>query len=93
MTDPILFLAPVLLWTIAVGLLRLLRDPSPVDSLLVLLLLGTTGMGLALLLATGEHALVGALDLALAFALLASVVGVAFLLYSRNIDDSSEDVP
>ena len=63
------------------GLFQILRDPAPADSLLAVLLLGTSGIGLMLLFAAGPK-MPGALDIALAFALLAAVVGVAFVVLS-----------
>jgi multicomponent Na+:H+ antiporter subunit F len=90
MNDPILLFVPLLLWTIALGLFHILRSPHPTDRLLAVLLLGTTGIGLTLLFATGAQ-LAGALDVALVFALLAAVVGVAFLLYGERDSTESGD--
>lgn len=72
MTQVLLAFAGLLLATMAIGLLRALRGPTPADRLLAVQLLGTAGIGVLLLLATalGMPALN---DVALVFSLLAAV--------------------
>jgi multicomponent Na+:H+ antiporter subunit F len=67
-----------LLVNIAIGLGFLTSREGSADSLLAALLLGTTGVAFALVLgaAVGEER---AVDIALVFALLAAVLGVAFV--------------
>jgi len=76
-----------LLLNIAIGLGFLTSRRGGADSLLAALLLGTTGVALALVLgeAVGEQR---AVDIALVFALLAAVLGVAFV--RRGWFDSDE---
>ena len=83
-------LAVLLLGTVALGLVRVWRGPTPADTMLAVLLMGTTGAGLLLLLALGGG-MPGALDVALVFALLASVVGVAFVLKGWTGTDEQEE--
>jgi len=70
--------ACALLGNIAIGLGFLTSRGSSVESLLAALLLGTTGVAFALVLgeAVGEQR---AVDIALVFALLAAVLGIAFV--------------
>jgi multicomponent Na+:H+ antiporter subunit F len=79
--------ACALLVNIAIGLGFLTSRGGSVDSLLAALLLGTTGVAFALVLgeAVGEQR---AVDIALVFALLAAVLGVAFV--RRGWPDTSE---
>jgi multicomponent Na+:H+ antiporter subunit F len=67
-----------LLVNMSIGLGFLTSRGGSADSLLAALLLGTTGVALALLLgeAVGEPR---AVDIALVFALLAAVLGIAFV--------------
>lgn len=74
-----IILATTLLGTAALGMTRIFRGPTRTDAMLAVLLLGTTGTGMALLLGTAL-AMPGALDVALIFALLAAIIGVAFVL-------------
>lgn len=71
--------ALVLLLTIAVGLFFLLRAPGGVDAFLGIMLFGTTGVGLLLLLSEAV-VLVNVKDVALAIALLAGVLGVVLVV-------------
>ena len=67
-----------LLVNVAAGLLRVARGPTPADRMLAAQLFGSTGTAILLLLA--EATATPALrDVALVFALLASVVTVAFV--------------
>ncbi len=69
--------ALVLLLSILIGLLRVFRGPTAADRMLAAQLFGTTGVAMLLLLG---HAL-GApayWDVALVFAVLAAITGIAF---------------
>ncbi|MEJ5339550.1 MAG: hypothetical protein ACK42C_04440 [Aquificaceae bacterium] len=69
------------------GLVRVLRGPSLVDSMLASLLLGTGGT--ALILAIHSYAEQGSLlNVALAFALLAGMGGIAFAIILLRDDNS-----
>lgn len=81
--------AVVLLLTIVLGLARVFRQAGRADSLLAAILFGTTGVALVLLLGAGLGSS-GAVDIALVFALLAAVLGVAFVLRGWPDDDSKE---
>lgn len=72
-----LVLAVFLLANLLVALVRVVRGPTDADRLLVALLFGTTGVAVLLLLAEAGEAPALA-DVALVFALLAGVTGVAF---------------
>ena len=82
--------ALVLLATVILGLGHLFRQPGRAESLLAALLFGSTGVALVLVLGKGLG-LAGALDIALVFALLAAVLGVAFVLRGWPEDESKED--
>ena len=82
--------AVALLLTIVVGLGHVFRQPGRADSLLAALLFGSTGVALVLVLGKGLG-LGRALDIALVFALLAAVLGVAFVMRGWPDDDSKED--
>ena len=90
MTAFYLSAAVVLLLTIVLGLGHVFRQPGRADSLLAALLFGSTGVALVLVLGKGLR-LDRALDIALVFALLAAVLGVAFVLRGWPDDDSKED--
>jgi len=84
--------ALVLLLTIVMSLGHVFRQPGRVDSLLAALLFGSTGVALVLVLGKALG-LARALDIALVFALLAAVLGVAFVLRGWPDDDAKEDDP
>jgi multicomponent Na+:H+ antiporter subunit F len=90
MTAGYLSAAVVLLLTIVLGLGHVFRQPGRAESLLAALLFGSTGVALVLVLGRGLG-LDRALDIALVFALLAAVVGVAFVLRGWPEEDSQED--
>jgi multicomponent Na+:H+ antiporter subunit F len=90
MTAFYLVAALVLLLTIVLGLGHVFRRPGRAESLLAALLFGSTGVALVLVLGKGLG-LDRALDIALVFALLAAVLGVAFVLRGWPDDDSKED--
>ena len=73
-----LTVALFLLLTLAAGLIRVLRGPTPADRMLAAQLLGTTGVAVVLLVAeaTGEPA---GRDVALVLALLAAIAAIAFV--------------
>ncbi len=73
-----LALAAILLLTLIGGLVRVARGPTPPDRMLAAQLMGTTGVGVLLLLsqALDRQSLV---DVALVFSLLATVASVAFV--------------
>ncbi len=92
MTDFFVGVAVLLLITVAAGLIRVARGPSPADRMVAAQLFGTTGVGILLLLSEGmdEPAL---RDVALVFALLAVVVSVAFVKRGwvrMGLDEESE---
>lgn len=78
MTNALLLFVVVLLASMIAGLVRVMRGPTPSDRMLAAQLMGTTGVAILLLLseATSRPALV---DVALVFALLAAVTGIAFV--------------
>jgi len=78
-----------LLVTIAAGVIRISRGPTDADRMLAALLFGTAGVGILLLLSQAL-ALPAAIDVALVFAVLASVVGVAFAT-RRSVAPTNED--
>lgn len=77
MTTFYLTIALVLLLTVLAGMARVIRGPTAADRMLAAQLFGTTGVAILLLL--GRAAAVPALwDVALVFAVLAAITGVAF---------------
>lgn len=78
MTLILLFLVLVLMASMIVGLIRVVSGPTQSDRMLAAQLMGTIGVGILLLLAKAldRPALV---DLALVFALLAAITGIAFV--------------
>jgi multicomponent Na+:H+ antiporter subunit F len=73
-----LLVAIFLLLNILVGLLRVLRGPTPADRMLAAQLFGTTGVAILLLLAEA-YALPALRDVALIFVLLGALAAVAFV--------------
>lgn len=82
--------ALALLLTILLGLAHVFRQPGRADSLLAALLFGTAGVVLVLVLGRGLD-LASALDMALVYALLAAVLGVAFVLRGWPDHESKEE--
>ncbi|RKT43698.1 monovalent cation/H+ antiporter complex subunit F [Thiocapsa rosea] len=78
MTLLYLVLALVLIFTLAAGLWRILRGPTPADRMLAAQLFGTTAVAVLLLLAEASD-YPAVRDVALVFALLAAVTMVAFV--------------
>jgi multicomponent Na+:H+ antiporter subunit F len=81
--------ALVLLGTMVAGMTRIARGPTPADRMLAALLFGTTGVAILLVLSVALT-LPAAVDVALVFAVLAAVVGVAFAT-RRRPEGSPED--
>lgn len=71
--------ATFLLLNILIGLLRILRGPTPADRMLTAQLFGTTGVAILLLLAQGLSA-PALRDVALVLALLSALAAVAFVV-------------
>jgi multicomponent Na+:H+ antiporter subunit F len=85
-----LWLALFLLFNIAAGLVRIVRGPTPADSMLAAQLFGTTGVAVLLLLAEAQG-LPALRDVALTFVLLAVLSAVAFVRrLSGPVDGSGE---
>lgn len=81
-----LALAAFLLATLAAGMVRVALGPTRADSMLAAQLIGTTGVGILLLLAEATAA--SALrDVALALALLAALAAVAFVRRGPGRDE------
>ncbi len=90
MTALYLGAAVAFLLTIVLGLAHVFRQSGRADSLLAALLFGTTGVALVLVLGKGLG-MPRALDIALVFALLAAVLGAAFVLRGWPGDEAQED--
>jgi len=75
-----------LMLSLFLGLLRVIRGPGAGDRMLAMLLIGTTGVGLLLLLSVllEQQALI---DVALVLALLAAVAAAAFTGQQRTAGD------
>ncbi len=75
--------AVVVLITLLLSLRRVFRGPTPVERILAAQLMGTAGVAVLLLVESGLArsglATTGFLDVALVFAVLAGVAGVAFV--------------
>lgn len=81
-----MWLAAILILTIAAGLWRALCGPTWADRLLALQMFGTTGTAIMLILAQWQ-ALPALRDAALVLALLAAIVSAALVQYLRRLDD------
>lgn len=81
-----MWLAAILILTIAAGLWRALCGPTRADRLLALQMFGTTGTAIMLILAQWQ-ALPALRDAALVLALLAAIVSAALVQYLRRLDD------
>jgi multicomponent Na+:H+ antiporter subunit F len=77
-TLTLLILVVVLLASLLAGLVRVVLGPTPSDRMLAAQLIGTTGVGMLVLLAQAQ-ARPALLDVALVLALLAAVASVAFV--------------
>ncbi len=77
MHEALMATALVLLITMSVGLVRVVIGPTPADRMMGAQLIGTTGIGVLLLLAFALE-LPALIDVALVFGLLAAIAVVAF---------------
>ncbi len=80
-------LALLLLVTMAAGLLRIIIGPSPADRMMAAQLLGTSGIGVLVLLSAALE-MPALIDVGLIFALLAAVSVTAFTRRRRGEDPS-----
>lgn len=78
-----LAIALILLATISLGLIRVLLGPTPADRLLAAQLLGTSGIGVLVVLSPVIR-VPALIDVALVFALLAAVTVIAFTRRHRH---------
>ncbi len=87
-------LALFLVLNLVAGLFRILRGPTPADSMLATQLFGTTGVAILLLFAQAMHN-PALRDVALVFALLAAVSTVAFIrrVWGGAADEDKEENP
>ena len=87
MSEPLLVCALALMLSLFLGLLRVIRGPGAGDRMLAMQLIGTIGVGVALLLSVSlnQPALI---DVALILALLAAVAAAAFTGRQRETDDA-----
>ncbi len=87
MSEVLLLCALGLMLSLLLGLLRVIRGSGAADRMLALQLIGTTGVGVALLLsvALDQPALI---DVALVLALLAAVSAAAFTGRQPETDDA-----
>lgn len=79
MTDFLLATAGAILFTVAVGLVRILGGPGDADRMMAAQLLGTGGIASLLLVAAATGAR-GVEDVALGLALLAAFASTAFVI-------------
>lgn len=87
MSELLLVCALALMLSLFLGLLRVTGGPGAGDRMLAMQLIGTTGVGVALLLSVSlnQPALI---DVALILALLAAVAAAAFTGRQRETDDA-----
>ncbi len=78
MGDFLLFAAGFILFTVAVGLVRILSGPTNADQVMATQLLGTGGIA-SLLLVASATGVRGVGDVALGLALLAAFAAIAFV--------------
>ena len=86
MTDFLLVTAGAILFTVAVGLVRILSGPGDADRMMAAQLIGTGGIGSLLLIATATGAR-GVEDVALGLALLAAFASAAFVKSAAPAED------
>jgi multicomponent Na+:H+ antiporter subunit F len=86
LTEFLLATAGAILFTVAVGLMRILSGPGDADRVMAAQLIGTGGIGSLLLIAaaTGAH---GVEDVALGLALLAAFTCAAFVNSAAPAED------
>jgi len=87
MTELYALAVVALMFSLLLGLVRVLRGPEEGDRMLAVQLIGTAGVGVLMLLSRvlGQPAL---LDVALLLALLAAVAAVAFTAQPREDGDA-----
>ena len=88
MTDFLLATAGVILFTVAVGLVRILSRPGDADRMMAAQLIGTGGIGSLLLIAAATGAR-GVEDVALGLALLAAFASAAFVNSAAPAEEES----
>lgn len=92
MTDFYQLVAAFLLLTVLLGLWRVVRGPRPADRMVAAQLFGTTGIAVVLLLgAAAEES--AAADIAVVFALLASLAVVVFVRCARRLSEGEREPP
>ncbi|WP_295391289.1 monovalent cation/H+ antiporter complex subunit F [uncultured Thiodictyon sp.] len=89
MSEFLLVAALCVLGTVALGLVAILRGPTPADRLSAAQLLGTGGVAALLLLGVATDT-AGVTDLALVLALLAAFAAVAFVTQRTPADVVAE---
>ncbi len=90
MAEAYMALAAFLVVNVGAGLWRVARGPTPADRMLAAQLFGSTGVAVLLLLAEAADA-PALRDVALVFALLAVVAGIAFVKLGWSQDPLAED--
>lgn len=90
MNELYLGLATFLLLNILVGMVRVLRGPTPADRMLSAQLFGTTGVAALLLLAQALSA-ASLRDVALVLALLSALAMVAFVRRTWDVSEAEEE--
>ena len=87
MTEFLLATAGVILFTVAVSLVRILSGPGDADRMMAAQLIGTGGIGSLLLIAAATGAR-GVEDVALGLALLAALASAAFVNNGAPAEDA-----
>ncbi len=81
-----------MLLNVLIGLIRILRGPTPPDRMLAAQLFGTTGVAILLLLSQALAA-PAIVDVALVLALLGAVAAIVFVLRAWQRPDIGEEEP
>ena len=90
MTDFLLATAGTILFTVAVGLLRIFGGPADADRMMAAQLMGTGGIGSLLLIAAATGAR-GVEDVALGLAVLAAFASAAFVNSAAPAEEPNPD--
>lgn len=90
MTDFLLAAAGLILFTVAVGLARVLRGPSNADRIMAIQLFGTAGIASLLLIASATD-VPGVGDVALSLAVLSAFAAIAFVVADKAEAESMEN--
>ena len=90
MNTLVLPVALFLLANLVIALVAAARGPTPADRMLMVLLIGTTGTGILVLLAHAMH-LPALVDVALVLALLAATGGIAFAKRAWHDKEGEDD--